>query len=113
MPTHMQTASRVLLGGTALVAAFGLAACNNWLTGDKLSENPNRPSTANAEQLFVGVQVQTFATFTGRYPMQLLPMFARQFAGVARQWTNYSTFNGAPTENDADAGFNDVYGRGG
>ena len=109
----MQTASRVLLGGTAFVAAFGLAACNNWLTGDKLSQNPNRPSLANADQLFVGVQVQTFATFTGRYPMQLLPMYARQFAGVARQWTNYSTFNGSPTETEAEDGFNDVYGRGG
>jgi hypothetical protein len=40
-------------------------------------------------------------------------MYARQFAGVARQWTNYSTFNGSPTETEADDGFNDVYGRGG
>jgi len=103
-----------LLGAVACGGLLGVAAaCHDFLSGPKLTENPNRPSASSADQRFIGVTVQTFAEFTGRYPLQLLPMYARQFAGVARQWQTYARYSGAPTENDADAAFIDTYARGG
>ncbi len=35
-------------------------ACNDFLTGNKLSENPNLPTDASIQQLFVGVQAGQF-----------------------------------------------------
>lgn len=47
------------------------AGCTNFLTGDKLSENPNQPSTASIQQLFVGVQAGQFAFQEGTVPMMM------------------------------------------
>src|SRR2546430_14487614 len=35
---------------------LGTAGCTSFLTGDKLSSDPNLPSAATAQQLFVAVQ---------------------------------------------------------
>lgn len=65
-----------LLGATALVAA-----CNsdNFLTGGELSHDPNRPTQATSQQLFVGIEsnlwaeVQSdMARFSGMWTQQLL-----------------------------------------
>jgi starch-binding outer membrane protein, SusD/RagB family len=46
-----------LLGATALAAACG----DNFLTGGELSNDPNRPTQATSAQLFVGIEVNTWA----------------------------------------------------
>ncbi len=39
---------------------LGTAGCDSFLTGDKLSQNPNLPTAASTTQLFVGVQAGQF-----------------------------------------------------
>jgi hypothetical protein len=55
----------------SLGVLLGTAGCTNFLTGDKLSENPNQPSTASIQQLFVGVQAGQFAFQEGTVPMMM------------------------------------------
>src|SRR5260370_1020408 len=50
---------RVVLVSLGLV--LGAAGCNGFLTGDKLSSNPNSPSTATIQTLFVAMQGARFA----------------------------------------------------
>jgi starch-binding outer membrane protein, SusD/RagB family len=46
----------------ALGAIVMVGGCGNFLTGDKLTTNPNSPSQATAEQLFIGVQANLFTS---------------------------------------------------
>src|SRR2546421_4567502 len=50
---------------------LGTAGCNSFLTGDKLSSDPNQPTTATLEQLFVAVQAQQFAFQESTVPMMI------------------------------------------
>src|SRR2546430_12207661 len=44
---------------------LGTAGCTSFLTGDKLSSDPNLPSAATAQQLFVAVQAGGVSVFGG------------------------------------------------
>src|SRR3989442_13542218 len=44
----------------ALGLLLGTTACNTFLTGTKLSENPNLPTSASIQPLFVDVQAGQF-----------------------------------------------------
>lgn len=99
----------------ALVAALPLAAavgCKDFLTGNKLSDNPNRPSTANAYELFVGSEVNITAQWE-TYPFNLFPLWVQQIAGVQRQWKNYAEFRSGTDQFTADPAWNAIYGQGG
>jgi hypothetical protein len=61
--THVALACLGLLLGTA--------GCDTFLTGDKLSENPNLPTAASAQQLFIGVQAGQFAFQEGTVAMMM------------------------------------------
>ncbi len=50
---------------------LGTAGCNDFLTGNKLSSNPNQPSSASISQLFVAVQAGQFALQEGTVPMMM------------------------------------------
>ena len=50
---------------------LGTAGCDTFLTGDKLSNNPNLPTAASIQQLFVGVQAGQFAFQEGTVAMML------------------------------------------
>jgi hypothetical protein len=50
---------------------LGTAGCNDFLTGNKLSNNPNQPSQASISQLFVAVQSGQFALQEGTVPMMM------------------------------------------
>src|SRR5258706_7448770 len=39
---------------------LGTTSCDTFLTGNKLSENPNLPTSASIQPLFVGVQAGQF-----------------------------------------------------
>jgi len=49
----------------------GTTACNDFLTGGKVSDNPNLPTAASARQLFVGVQSAQFAFQEGTVAMMM------------------------------------------
>jgi hypothetical protein len=61
--THVALACLGLLLGTA--------GCDTFLTGDKLSQNPNLPTAASIQQLFVGVQAAQFAFQEGTAAMMM------------------------------------------
>jgi starch-binding outer membrane protein, SusD/RagB family len=99
----------------ALVATFvGLAAsgCNSFLTGDCISNSCNQPVTATADQLFIGVQVAVMGNWE-TYPMNLLPLWTQQIAGVNRQWASYSNFGSGTDNLTADALWIGIYASGG
>jgi len=50
---------------------LGTAGCDSFLTGDKLSQNPNFPTVASIQQLFVGVQAAQFAFQEGTVAMMM------------------------------------------
>src|SRR5437763_5465484 len=47
---------------------LGTAGCNSFLTGDKLSTDPNNPATATIQTLLVGIQGGQFAFQEGTVP---------------------------------------------
>ena len=107
----MKIKSRAL----ALVAMVGVATtfgCNNFLTGDKLSNNPNLPTSATADQLFIGVQVATMADWEA-FPLNLLPTWVDQIAGVNRQWANYADYASGTDNITSDGTWIATYGPGG
>src|SRR5438034_2306286 len=63
--------------GLALVGA----GCGSFLTGEKLSSDPNQPSSATRDQLFVGVQANLFSSQENSVAMTLC-MWMQQCAGV-------------------------------
>jgi hypothetical protein len=75
-----------------LAALVALAGCRDYLSGPDLSENPNAPTNATADQLFTGVQVATFALFETQ-AAQVTTVWDQQTAGVARQWQNYADYS--------------------
>jgi hypothetical protein len=50
---------------------LGATGCNSFLTGDKLSSNPNYPTTSTVQTLFVGVQSGMYALHEGTVAMQI------------------------------------------
>jgi hypothetical protein len=99
----------------ALVATFvGLAAtgCNDFLTGDCISNSCNQPTNATSDQLFIGVQVALMGNFE-TYPMNLLPLWAQQIAGVNRQWASYSNYGSGTDDLTSDALWIGLYASGG
>ena len=64
----MRRNTNVALVSLGLLLGTG---CNGFLTGDKLSSDPNQPSAASIQQLFVGVQAGQFAFQEGTVPMML------------------------------------------
>jgi starch-binding outer membrane protein, SusD/RagB family len=64
---------------TALLLA-STAACN-FLDSPKAVADPNNPTVASRDQLFVGVQANTFGYYEGYVPM-LICMWMQQCAGV-------------------------------
>ncbi len=69
---------RVVLVSLGLV--LGAAGCNGFLTGDKLSSNPNSPSTATIQTLFVAMQGARFAQHEG--PIAMLECMWVQTCGA-------------------------------
>jgi starch-binding outer membrane protein, SusD/RagB family len=50
---------------------LGTSACDTFLTGNSLSTDPNRPTSASIQQLFVGVQAGQFAFEEGTVAMMM------------------------------------------
>ena len=63
---------------------LGTAGCDIFLTGDKLSQNPNLPTAASTTQLFVGVQAGQFAFQEGTVAMMMCEWVQACSAGNSR-----------------------------
>src|SRR6266850_2378508 len=63
---------------------LGTAGCDSFLTGDKLSQDPNRLTIASAQQLFIGVQAGQFAFQEGTVAMMMCEWVQSCSAGNSR-----------------------------
>ena len=104
----MQRFSRVAV--LALLPALLVAGCDDWLTGPKLTTDPNRPTDANRDQLLTAVQAQLFVQQTGEMA-RLTSMWTQQMAGTFQQYASQATYS--YSEDDFSTYWDDVYGGGG
>lgn len=74
-----------------------LGACDSYFSGPGIDTNPNVPSQAAADQLFVGFQGFSTANMTGDNN-RVISLFTQQMAGTGRQWAGYDQYS--ITEND-------------
>jgi starch-binding outer membrane protein, SusD/RagB family len=81
-----------------MAAGFVSGGCSDsYFEGPRLNENPNKPSTAAADQQFVGFQAFTFSALTGDVN-RVISLWMQQMAGTGRQWAGYDQYT--VTEND-------------
>ena len=99
----------------ALAAAFPvllLAGCSDFLKGAGLNTNPNQPTTATPDQLWVGAQVALMAQWENN-PWTYMLVWAQQIAGVNRQWETYALYTSGTDQFASDGAWNQIYGPGG
>jgi hypothetical protein len=101
---------RALWVALALLPVAGSAGCSDYLEGPGLTTSPNYPTAASADQLFIGVQVNTFQQFENTHALAAL-VWSQHLAGVARQWKNIANYSFGETL--ADAGMIQTYDYGG
>ena len=84
----------------AVLAAVGVSstACINF-TGEKLSTDPNRPTSALVDQSFVAMQSVMFSQLTSDQAM-FQNVIMQQLSGNGRQWVAYDQYN-QPEDFDA------------
>src|SRR5438309_9905809 len=74
----------------SLGLALGAAGCGNFLTGDKLTNDPNNPSQATPQQLFLGAQAHTSSSQENSVAMTVC-MWMQQCMGVGGRFVaNYA-----------------------
>ncbi|HXY30888.1 MAG TPA: SusD/RagB family nutrient-binding outer membrane lipoprotein [Gemmatimonadaceae bacterium] len=96
----------------AILPAVVATGCNSFLEGTGITTNPNKPTNATADQLWVGVQAAQMAQWEA-YPFNLLPLWAQQIQGVQRQWQNYAQYRSGTDNLTADPAWNGAYTGGG
>lgn len=94
----------------AMMPALLVAGCDDWLTGPKLTTDPNRPVDADRDQLLTAVQAQLFIQQTGEMA-RLTSMWTQQMAGTDRQYASQALYS--YSEDDFSGYWDDVYGGGG
>ncbi|MDQ3605926.1 MAG: SusD/RagB family nutrient-binding outer membrane lipoprotein [Gemmatimonadota bacterium] len=96
---------------SALALLGSLAACgDDYLTGEDLDTDPNRPVVASRDQLFVGMQVRQFIFHEGHIT-RVLAMWLQQMAGTDRQYITLDKYE--ITESDFSPQFSALYIGGG
>jgi hypothetical protein len=87
------------------------SSCESFLETEKATSDPNNPSVATINQLFVGVQANIFGQQEGAVAMTSC-IWMQQCAGVAGRFVeSYGLYNVVPTSHDAD--FASIYTAGG
>jgi hypothetical protein len=94
---------------------LGAAGCNSFLTGDKLSSNPNYPTASTVQTLFVGVQSGMYALHEGTVAMQICEWVQHCGGTNGRYVQNLGLYNYGNASNiGANIGdWNLVYDQGG
>lgn len=91
----------------ALAVAVTATGCNDFLTGPKLTDNPNSPIAANGTQLLVGAQVSLFNQQEGQLA-RIAAMFTQQLSGTNNQQADYGS-RYSITESDVNTFWNQAY----
>ncbi|HET7232529.1 MAG TPA: SusD/RagB family nutrient-binding outer membrane lipoprotein [Longimicrobium sp.] len=107
----MTAYTRSIRAAGLLLAALGTAACNDFLTGPALDENPNQPVQANATQLFVAAQAQGFTRQEGQLA-RTAGMFTQQLSGTFNQQKDWGSLY-LGSESDYSQHFSPFYTGGG
>ncbi len=94
----------------ALLVAVASTACDSFLTGPGLTEDPNAPTQASRDQLFVSFQAAQFTQFEGALSRTAC-IFVQPCAGTDRQYLSLGEYNF--TEDDFSPEFDQVYTGGG
>jgi starch-binding outer membrane protein, SusD/RagB family len=105
----MMRYSERFLGGVILALSVG--ACNNFLTGDGISTDPNNPTQATTNQLFVAAQAGLFALQQGPVA-QFSCLVVQHCGGVGNYVETWGTSYGISSD-DFNADFLQVYVGGG
>jgi starch-binding outer membrane protein, SusD/RagB family len=106
MHRHIKIAG-VVLGVAAL------AGCEDFLSGPGLTQDPNFPTQATAEQLFVAAQARLFLQLEGQ-SARTAAIWTQQVAGINNQQRDYgSRYDYARNELDTNTAFNGFYQSGG
>ena len=94
---------------------LGMAGCDSFLTGNTLSDNPNLPTAASIQQLFVGVQAGQFAFEEGTVAMMMCEWVQACSAGNSRFVQQAAQYNfGEGSNIGANSGdWTSVYAGGG
>ena len=95
----------------AIAALTSLSACSSFLDAPKAVADPNNPTVATRNQLFAGVQANTFGYEEGYVPM-LVCMWMQQCAGVNSRFVQTEGEYGI-TAGSLDFTFSSVYTAGG
>lgn len=95
----------------AAAAVVASSACSNFLDSPKAVADPNNPTVASRNQLFVGVQANTFGYYEGYVPM-LVCMWMQQCAGINSRFVQTEGEYGI-TAGSLDFTFSGVYVGGG
>jgi hypothetical protein len=101
--------TRTLIAGVALIS--GLAGCGKFLDASKAIADPNAPTVASINQLFIGIQANIFGQQEGPAAM-LICTWVQQCAGTAGRFVEQQ---GAYilTNDDFDITFSSIYTAGG
>ncbi|MGQ0560280.1 MAG: SusD/RagB family nutrient-binding outer membrane lipoprotein [Gemmatimonadota bacterium] len=97
----------------AIIASFAAllaTGCGDYLTGPKLDRDPNRPTAASTEQLFMGMQSSQFIQMEGALA-RTTSMWVQQMAGTDRQYLTIGTYQ--YTEDDFSGQMQRLYTGGG
>lgn len=98
------------LAAGSLVSVMLLTGCSDWLTGTKLTTNPNVPLQTGRDQLFLGVTVTQTVQQTGDLA-RLYSMWMQSMAGTDRQYVAYANY--VITEDNFAGDWSNVYTGGG
>ena len=101
----------VRLGLATALALSGASGCSNFLSTDKVKLDPNNPSTATADQLFVAVQAGQFAQQEGIIPL-IGCMWIQQCTGTSNFLQTLEQYNIASEDTPSPA-FSSIYEGGG
>jgi hypothetical protein len=92
----------------ALIGA--LTACEDYLSGPGLTDDPNKPSDATTDQLYHAMQITQFSFHTGDIARHTA-MWTQQMAGIGNQTTARDQYN--ITEQDFSFWFSSIWLGGG
>ncbi|MFN8572103.1 MAG: SusD/RagB family nutrient-binding outer membrane lipoprotein [Gemmatimonadaceae bacterium] len=94
----------------ALLALVTTAACGNWLTDPEAAKNPNQPTAADINRLFVGSETAVTLQYTSDLARTAC-MWIQQCAGTERQYQQLGVYSYG--EDAYNAPFAQVYTGGG
>ena len=100
---------RILIGLLALGLVVGATGCSDFLTGPKLSDNPNQPTSATNPSLFVATQAGLYLEQEGPLA-RIACTWMQQCAAIG---ANVSFSSYGVSDEDFDDAWSSIYGGGG